>query len=142
VRSLRALRSATLFIPALIACGCSFPTDPAGEVADVRGTWHYSGDQAAPALTLDGTLLISTQRDDVISGQLSWQEQGVAGGVRSDGGPVSGRVIEDSDVDFDVLLAATERRHVGRIVGDTIRGAWIEVSSGRSGNFVAVKAAP
>ncbi|MBP7551068.1 MAG: hypothetical protein KA761_12340 [Gemmatimonadaceae bacterium] len=142
MRSLRALRSATLFIPALIACGCSFPTDPAGEVADVRGTWHYSGDQAAPALTLDGTLLISTQRDDVISGQLSWQEQGVAGGVRSDGGPVSGRVIEDSDVDFDVLLAATERRHVGRIVGDTIRGAWIEVSSGRSGNFVAVKAAP
>jgi hypothetical protein len=142
VRSFRALRSAAVLIPTLIACGCSFPTDPAGAVADVRGTWHYSGDQAAPALTLDGTLLISTQRDDVIGGQLSWQEQGVAGGVRSDGGPVSGRVIEDSDVDFDVLLAATERRHVGRITGDTIRGAWIEVSSGRSGNFVAVKAAP
>lgn len=140
--SARTLRSGALLIPTLIACACSFPTDPAGEVADVRGTWHYSGDQAAPALTLDGTLLISTQRDDVIGGQLSWQEQGVAGGVRSDGGPVSGRVIEDSDVDFDVLLAATERRHVGRIIGDTIRGAWIEVSSGRSGNFVAVRTAP
>ncbi len=108
----------------------------------MRGTWHYSGDQAAPALTLDGTLIISSQAQDVVSGQVSWTEQEVGGGTRVDGGPVSGRVIERSDIDFDVLRAGTERRHVGRITGDTIRGAWVELTSGRSGNFLAVKSTP
>lgn len=135
-------RRTAALLALLTIAACSGPTDPAGEVANVRGTWQYSGDQAAPALTLEGTLLINTQDHDVIGGQLSWQEQGAAGGVRSDGGAVTGRVIEDTDIDFDVLMAAAERRHVGRITGDTIRGAWIEVSSGRSGNFIAVKAVP
>ena len=126
----------------LVGAGCSFATDPSGEVAQVRGTWHYSGDQSAPALTLDGTLIITAQTNDLVSGQISWQEQEVGGGMRTDGGPVSGRVIESTDIDFDVLRSGTERRHVGRITADTIRGAWIEISSGRSGNFLAVKDQP
>lgn len=126
----------------VVATACSFATGPSGAVADVRGTWHYSGDQAAPALTLDGTMIINSQALDLVSGQVSWTEQEVGGGTRVDGGPVSGRVIEQSDVDFDVLRSGTERRHVGRITGDTIRGAWVELSSGRSGNFLAVKLQP
>jgi hypothetical protein len=127
---------------ALLATGCSLATDPVGEVADLRGTWRYSGDQTAPALTLEGTLTITAQSADVISGQLSWQEQAAGGGTRTDGGPVSGRVIETTDVDFDVILGAVERRHVGRITGDTVRGAWIELTSGKSGNFLAIRGLP
>lgn len=134
-------RSLAAIAATLAVSACSLATEPPGEVADIRGTWHYSGDQAAPALTLDGTLLISMQTDDVVSGQLSWQEQAAGGGVQNDGGPVSGRVIGDSDVDFDVLRSGSERRHVGRITADTIRGAWVELSSGRSGTFVAIKQA-
>lgn len=123
----------------LLATGCAFSTEPSGDVAAVRGSWHYSGEQAAPTLTLEGTLIFESQSGEVVSGRLSWQEQDPGGGVRMDGGPVSGRVIGRSDVDFDVLRAAGDRRHVGRIVGDTIRGAWVELQSGKSGTFVAVR---
>lgn len=139
---MRSYRRRAAAVTLMVAAGCSFATGPSGAVADVRGTWHYSGDQSAPALTLNGTLIINGQTDDLVSGQISWQEQEVGGGTRTDGGPVSGRVIETTDIDFDVLRSGTERRHVGRITADTIRGAWIEISSGRSGNFLAVKDQP
>jgi hypothetical protein len=126
----------------VLSIGCSLATEPSGEVADVLGDWQYSGDQTAPALTLEGTLSIQNQAGENVSGQLSWQESDGGGVIRSVGGPVSGRVIETTDIDFDVLLSGTERRHVGRIIGDTIRGAWVEVSSGRSGEFLAVRGAP
>jgi len=138
----RRVRRLALLAPLALSTGCSFATDPQEEVADVRGTWHYSGDQAAPALTLEGTLTINAQTADVIAGQLSWQEQDPGGGTRVDGGPVSGRVIGLADVDFDVLLPGSERRHVGRISGDSIRGAWIDLLSGRSGEFLAVRSTP
>lgn len=135
----RRLRLA-LLLPFAVAC--SFSTEPAGEVADLLGTWQYSGEQSAPALTLEGTLSIAAQSGDILSGQLSWEEHDAGGGMVLRGGPVSGRVIGTTDVDFDVLLAGTERRHVGRITGDTIRGAWVEVANGRSGEFLAVRGAP
>lgn len=126
----------------LFAGGCAFATDPAAEVADVRGTWTYSGEQAAPALVLTGTLSISAQQGEVLSGQLSWQEPDGSGGTANRGGAVSGRVIETTDVDFDVLVPGVTRRHVGRLVGDSIKGAWIETASGKSGAFVAVRGTP
>ena len=138
VRSTRA----TLVLAAILAFGgaCDFATDPGGAVADIRGSWQYSGDQSAPALTLTGTLVIQTQAGEVVGGQLSWQEQDGMGGTISRGGAVSGRVIGESDVDFDVILGAVTRRHVGRISGDSLNGAWVEVSTGKSGDFTAVKA--
>ncbi len=124
------------------AGACVTTTDPSADVADLRGTWHYSGEQTAPALAMDGTLVIESQSGALITGRLSWEEQAVGGGPRIDGGAVTGRVIDHSDVDFDVLVAGDERRHVGRLTADTIRGAWVQVSSGRSGEFVAVRGAP
>lgn len=135
---------------ALIACGmgavaggaCSALTDPDADVADLRGTWRYTGEQTAPALTLVGTLVIESQKGASVMGRLSWEEQVVGGGTRVDGGAVSGRVIERTDVDFDVFLPTGERRHVARLSADTMRGAWVEVFSGRSGEFVAVRGTP
>ncbi len=126
----------------LLGSACAFATDPDQTVADVRGTWQYSGAQSAPALVLTGTLSISTQQGEVVGGQLSWQEPDGSGGTANRGGAVSGRVIETTDVDFDVLAPGVTRRHVGRLVGDSIKGAWIETSTGKSGDFVAVRGTP
>ena len=139
---MRTPRAAIAIIALLCATGCDFSTSPTGEVADVRGTWQFSGDQDAPALTLEGTLLIQSQAGDAVSGQLSWQEHDGLGGSVAKGGAVSGLVIEHSDVDFDVILPGGNRRHVGSITGDTIRGAWLEVGSGKSGSWAAVRSTP
>lgn len=135
----RPLRLALL---ALLPAACAFATDPDAEVADVRGTWTYTGEQSAPALALTGTLTVQSQQGETIGGQLSWQEPDGLGGQAIRGGAVSGRVIETTDVDFDVLSVGVTRRHVGRLAGDSIKGAWIEVSSGKSGEFVAVRSTP
>lgn len=140
------IRARTLGLPvmALVTAACVGNAGPSGEVADIRGTWVYSGTQEAPALTLTGTLVIAQQTGDEISGQLSWEERDGLGQTRLDGGPVSGRVIARTDVDLDVFLPGGERRHVGHInVGaDTIRGAWLQLAAGVSGAFVAVRGGP
>lgn len=134
----RALAAALL----LALAGCVSSTGSSGDVADVRGTWAYDGSQAAPALTLEGSLVISGQQADVVSGQLTWEERDAVGGTRLDGGPVSGRVIERSDVDFDVLLPGGSRRHVARLTADTMRGTWVQLSTGATGSFSAVRGGP
>lgn len=126
----------------LAAGGCDLATETDGPVANVEGSWRYTGQQTAPSLTLEGTLVIGPQSGDVVNGQLTWEERDVSGGLVLDGGPVSGRVIELEDIDFDVLRSGGDRRHVGRISGDTIRGAWIQASSGASGEFLAIRETP
>lgn len=126
----------------MLVAACAAATDPSTDVADLRGTWQYSGEQTAPALTMVGTLVIEAQQGDLLTGRISWEEQAVGGGTRVDGGAVTGRVIDRSDVDFDVFLPGGERRHVARLTADTMRGAWVQLSSGRSGEFLAVRGAP
>ena len=55
---------------------------------------------------------------------------------------MSGRVIGEQDVDFDIMLEGVSRRHVGRIRADTIDGSWVQFGNGRSGSFRAVRARP
>lgn len=129
-------------VATLAVAGCDLATEADGPVANVVGSWRYSGQQTAPSLTLEGTLVIGSQSGGVVNGQLTWEERDVQGGLVLDGGPVSGRVIGLEDIDFDVLRTGGDRRHVGRITADTIRGAWIETSSGASGEFLAIREAP
>ena len=127
---------------ALAAAGCSSPTDAAGGAADVRGTWQYSGQQSAPSLQLTGRLVIAFQDGALLTGSLSWEERDGSGGTRLRAGAVSGRVIERSDIDFDVLLADGTRRHVARLGDGSMDGAWVQIETGRSGQFVAVRSTP
>lgn len=141
-RGVRWLETSVVALVAFVFGACTMSTEASTDVADLRGSWHFTGDQTAPALSMDGTLVIESQQGDLVSGRLSWQEQVVGGGTRLDGGPVTGRVIDRSDVDFDVLMAGGERRHVGRLSADTMRGAWVQVTTGSSGAFVAVRGTP
>lgn len=141
-RAPRSRQAAFVGASAVLVAACAATTDPSTDVADLRGTWQYSGEQTAPALTMVGTLVIEVQQGALVTGRISWEEQAVGGGTRVDGGAVSGRVIDRSDVDFDVILPGGERRHVARLTADTMRGAWVQLSSGRSGEFLAVRGAP
>ena len=54
-------------------------------------------------------------------------------------GVVSGRVPSNSLVDFDLEFPDDSRRHVGSIVGDTIKGSWASADLSLLGGFTAVR---
>lgn len=109
----------------------------------MRGTWTYTGTQAAPARELVGTLVVSNQTGGQISGSLTWEERDGVGGVDVKSSPLSGRVIGLEDTDFDALHIDGTRRHVARISAnaDTMVGAWIATALSRNGSFRAVRSA-
>ena len=121
---------------------CSLPGEPDADAAIVRGEWAFTGTQAAPQATITGYLTIQTQNGDLITGTAGWDERDGFGVIRSTGGAVSGRVIGEQDVDFDITLEGIARRHVGRIRADTIDGSWVQFGDGRTGSFRAVRARP
>lgn len=126
----------------LLVAGCESSTGVSGDVADVRGTWEYTGVQSAPSLQLSGTLVISGQDGDLVTGSLSWEERDGVGGTTAHAGSISGRVIGQTDIDFDVFAAEGVRRHVARLGTGSMEGAWVQVSTGRSGEFVATREVP
>lgn len=135
----------------LVGCGalsgaCATSTGVDGAVADVRGTWEFTGDQSAPALQLAGTLVIESQDGDLVTGSLSWEERDGQGAVLSKAGAVTGRVIGQDDIDFDVFAADGVRRHVARLsfveAQGTMDGAWVQVATGKSGQFTATRTDP
>lgn len=121
----------------LVLAGCSLSTENTEPVADVRGAWTYSGSQVTPALQFAGTLFITGQSGDQIAGTLSWTEQDGLGNVVVRGGEVTGTVIADSDIDFDVTLADEVRRHIAAITADTLEGIWANAVAAKSGDFRA-----
>lgn len=126
----------------LALVSCSLGTEPTGPVADVRGTWNFVGTQAAPALDLVGTIEVTQQSNDLISGTVSWEETNGVGGVELKGGALTGRVIGLTDIDFDVILDEGDRRHVGRVTADSLVGVWASTGSGLTGEFRAARQSP
>lgn len=120
---------------------CIDTTAPDGTYAQVAGGWTYTGTQAEPARQLEGDFVVSNQNGDLITGTITFLESDGVGNVDLRGGPVSGRVIETTDVDFDLTLGAAQRRHVARISanGDTIQGVWVQPADGLSGTFLAIR---
>lgn len=131
---------ARLFVgPAMVlvlGSACELPTSDPGEVADVAGVWDYSGTQDVPSRELVGTLTL-VQAGDELSGTLSWSEEDPVGNIETRGGAVVGLVLGTADVDFDVTLSGDDRRHLARIIADTLEGAWTSLSSGAAGTFRA-----
>ncbi len=134
-----------LLSAALLSVGisaCAMPTAAEVDVVDLRGTWQLTAEQSAPAASLEGTLLIEQQEGDLILGSASWSERDGIGTTVWRAGAVSGRVIESTDVDFDIVVDGVARRHVARLSSDTMSGSWIEFTSGARGSFRAVRGTP
>jgi len=100
---------------------------------DLLGTWTYKGDQANPPATLNGTLTITSQSGQDFTGTLDVTQTDVSGSHPLSG-PVTGRALDATSVDFDVFFTAdpAARRHLGTVKMDSLtNGTWVE--SGPSG---------
>jgi hypothetical protein len=131
------------FLMALVSiAGCLQPTDTAGTSVPLTGRWQYSARQNdAAGATLIGTLVIAQQSGASFQGSLDvTSTNGATGEVRSIAGTVSGAAPTGGAIDFDAFLETTARRHVARLVGDTLSGTWLRLGDqgvSASGTFTA-----
>ena len=124
----------------LLVAGCDSPSSDGGATIDVRGTWRYRATQSAPALEIDGELRITEQTERFFTGTAALRETDVQGTQQTRAGALSGRVIGADVLDFDIFIDAQARRHVARMVGDSIGGTWSAAgAAGLSGPFSARK---
>jgi len=126
----------------VVVAACASPADQ-GPGRDLLGAWRYTATQSAPTASLTGTFTVTTQTGSAFGGRLEVQETDAAGVLRSRAGAVSGRAPASLSVDFDVLLGTAPRRHVARVVADTMEGNWVETggTSITTGVFRAVRIA-
>src|SRR5439155_15696078 len=97
--------------------------------------------QSTPTAALAGTLVVASQSGASFSGNVAAQETDALGVPRNVAGIVSGHTLEASSIDFDVFFTTNARRHVGRVVADTMTGTWAEQggAGALSGSFRAVR---
>jgi hypothetical protein len=127
-----------LLVCMLMLAACDSPTSNDTGVTNVIGSWQYLATQAVPALEIEGALQITDQDGRFFSGSAAFTETDVQGTTRTRGGALSGRVIGGGVVDFDVHIDLQTRRHVARIIADSITGTWsAQGAAGLSGPFSA-----
>jgi hypothetical protein len=71
----------------------------------------------------------STQTGAQVGGSVDFVETDARGQQRRVAGPFSGRTVDSTTLDFEVILGAVSRRHVGKVKGDSLTGTWVEASS-------------
>jgi len=134
----------------LVAVGtaaCRSPLAGGPPPVALIGQWDYAATQTTPdQATLTGTLTISQQGGSAFQGSLDVTQRDAQGNVTQLSGVVSGQVLDTASAAFDAFFAATGRHHLGAIAHDSIRGTWVEQTSGSvtsAGSFTAVlKATP
>lgn len=125
---------------ALVTAACTTPTDTSPTSVQLTGSWRYMGVQTSGArITYDGTMTLSQPSGRTFSGGLDAQAQDAQGIVTRVNGVVSGRVVSESSLDFDLQLSDDVRRHVGSVSADTIKGNWANADLTSLGTFTAVR---
>ena len=119
--------AALIFASSVIACAGT--TDPGRAGVPVLGAWSYAGQQVAPgSASLTGSISFATQSGAQISGSMDLIETDARGQQRRVAGPFSGRTVDSTTLDFEVIIGAVSRRHVGKVKGDSLTGSWVESS--------------
>lgn len=125
----------------LSVAGCSAATDATIAQLNLRGEWNYVSNESGHATSSVGTLTLSQDSTVRFSGTLDANETDDRGLIRRVLAVVSGRTIDATLVDFDMVVdPAITRRHTGSARGDSLTGTWIEVSNtgiAASGTFRA-----
>lgn len=94
------------------------------------GTWKYTGRQSMPTdAELTGSLTFTGQTGVQISGVLDVIETDARGVPRRLAAALLGRTVDSTTFDFEVNMGTSTRRHVGKLVRDSINGTWIEQPS-------------
>jgi len=110
--------------------GCAGTTDLGPPGVPVVGTWSYVGSQVSPgSANLAGALSFTEQTGARIGGTIDFVESDSRGLQRRLAGPFAGRTADSTTVDFEIVLGAASRRHVGRVKGDSLTGTWVESSA-------------
>ena len=119
----------------------SAPTESAPATVIVRGSWSYASVQAVNATTTNGTLVLSQDSTTRFTGTLDADELDTHGQLGHIAAVVSGRTIDESLVEFDLVIdPLTTRRHSGAVKGDSLSGSWVQISDAgiaASGTFRA-----
>jgi hypothetical protein len=124
---LRPVLGTLLIATSGLLSACLKSTAPQDSLAQLSGSWNYTGVQTGPVQeTLSGTLTISRESGASFQGRLDLVGvNSQSGQARVLGGLVSGSESATDIIDFDADLESSPRRHVGNIVADTITGTWI-----------------
>jgi hypothetical protein len=121
-----------------LLCACDSPTDDTAARINVEGDWVYHATQITPALDMAGMFHISDQDGADFSGTVNFTETDVQGTQISRAGALSGRIVGGDVVDIDIYVDLQVRRHVGRVVADSMRGTWsVTGAATLSGAFTA-----
>jgi hypothetical protein len=124
------MRSTTLIAILIGAAACGGTTDVGSPGVPVAGLWSYAGQQVAPgSAALGGTLSFTEQTGARIGGTLDFVETDAHGQQRRVAGPFAGRTVDSTTLDFEVILGAVSRRHVGKVRADSLTGTWVESST-------------
>lgn len=124
------MRIVTIFVLVFSLGACAGSTDPGRPGVPVLGAWSYAGQQVAPgSASLVGSMSFSTQTGAQVGGSVDFVETDARGQQRRVAGPFSGRTVDSTTLDFEVILGAVSRRHVGKVKGDSLTGTWVEASS-------------
>lgn len=136
-------RSAWTAVATLAALACATATDSGPPPVALLGTWTYSGAETGSAVTISGTMTVSSQAGKSLTGSVAWVQDDGGGGSTPLNGPVTGKALDSTSVTFDAFLVSATRHHLGTVKADTITGTWVDVTSGgpgSSGTFRAVRA--
>jgi len=137
----RVARGVWWFALGLAACQSPTAGDPAA--VSLMGQWTYAATQTSPVVaTLTGALTISQQSGPDFQGSLDAIQQDAQGNLTHVSGIVSGQVLDTAAVEFSLFVGLEGRQHLGALMGDSVRGAWVAQTSGEvtsSGSFVAAR---
>ena len=115
----------------VVLSSCRAVSDVGPSTLDVSGAWNYIATAASSAVTLSGTMTLSQPAGagSSFTGGLDASQTDARGQVSRVVAIVSGRPIDSSRVEFDLILdASTRRHHSGTVAGDSVSGTWLETA--------------
>ena len=125
--------------------GCGGATDLGPPGVPVVGSWSYVGQQVSPGTaSLTGSLSFGEQTGARIQRFDRLRRDGFAWSAATSCRTICRPNVDSTTVDFEVVLGAVSRRHVGRVKVDSLTGTWVETSSSglptASGTFRSARA--
>ena len=108
----------------LLAAACDSPTEGGAvePTPHIAGGWDYTATQMSPSLRMSGTLTITAQDGNAISGSIDYMETDAAGISRRRIEMFNGRIRGKQSISIDAITGDGTRKHTGSILNDSIGG--------------------
>ena len=134
------MRTAALLL--IAACtACASPSSPeADSTPRIEGQWDYTASQSDPQLSMSGTLTITVQTENEITGSIDYMELDAASITRHRVEIFTGRIRGNGTITIDAGATDGTRRHIGVLMSDSIGGDFERPGSGNgpvAGRFSA-----